>query len=278
VRHLHVSCDGINAVRGISFQVYADQIVTLIGANGAGKSTTLRAADVPEQMEGDGGVAGMELSAAQIAAIDCRAHALSIVACAGSGKTEVLARRVVRHLRQGVPAESIVAFTFTEKAAAELKTRIDERAGEADPQFTDRPPSGSGLFAGTIHSYCLRLLQSSGKYEVHDVLTEEREWALLYRFARRLGLVELYEKTWPENKVSQKAAVDAFLENLTAVYGDDVDRRALSDAAPGFAGTLDRYERLASQMRLFSFDRIISIAVDEMRPGGVLRPLLAGKI
>lgn len=159
MRHLHVSCDGINAVRGISFQVYADQIVTLIGANGAGKSTTLRAADVPEQMEGDGGVAGMELSAAQIAAIDCRAHALSIVACAGSGKTEVLARRVVRHLRQGVPAESIVAFTFTEKAAAELKTRIDERAGEADPQFTDRPPSGSGLFAGTIHSYCLRLLQ-----------------------------------------------------------------------------------------------------------------------
>ena len=72
--------------------------------------------------------------------------------------------------------------------------------------------------------------------------------------------------------------MDAFLENLTAVYGDDVDRRALSDAAPGFAGTLDRYERLASQMRLFSFDRIISIAVDEMRPGGVLRPLLAGQI
>jgi branched-chain amino acid transport system ATP-binding protein len=43
VRDLHVSYGGIRALRGISFQVYGGQIVTLIGANGAGKSTTLRA-------------------------------------------------------------------------------------------------------------------------------------------------------------------------------------------------------------------------------------------
>ncbi|HHY95688.1 MAG TPA: ATP-binding cassette domain-containing protein, partial [Firmicutes bacterium] len=43
VQDLHVSYGAIRAVRGISFQVFPGQIVTLIGANGAGKSTTLRA-------------------------------------------------------------------------------------------------------------------------------------------------------------------------------------------------------------------------------------------
>jgi len=43
VRDLHVAYGSIKALRGISFEVYPGQIVTLIGANGAGKSTTLRA-------------------------------------------------------------------------------------------------------------------------------------------------------------------------------------------------------------------------------------------
>jgi DNA helicase-2/ATP-dependent DNA helicase PcrA len=62
----------------------------------------------------------MILTDTQMEAVNSDAAAFQIVACAGSGKTEVLARRVVRRMRDGVPAENIVAFTFTEKAAAEL--------------------------------------------------------------------------------------------------------------------------------------------------------------
>lgn len=221
----------------------------------------------------------MDLSPAQKDAINSSARALKIVACAGSGKTEVLARRVVRYLlEEGMAPESIVAFTFTEKAAGELKVRIDQRASEGDPRFASHPPSAFGLFAGTIHSYCLHLLQSSGKYEIHDVLTEEREWALLYRFARRLGLADLYEKTWPGTKISLKAAVDVFLENLEAVHGENVERQVLARAAPDFAAVLDRYDRLVSAMKLISFDQIILNAVEELRPGGVLRGMVEGKV
>jgi superfamily I DNA/RNA helicase len=56
---------------------------------------------------------------------------LQLIACAGSGKTEVVARRVARllknGLRNGLSPRNIVAFTFTEKAAAELKERIIAR-------------------------------------------------------------------------------------------------------------------------------------------------------
>ncbi len=111
----------------------------------------------------------MELTPSQVEAVESSARCLQVVACAGSGKTEVLARRVLRFLREGVEPSGIVALTFTEKAAEELKARIDQRAEEAGLSVRGLPPSSAGLFAGTIHSYCLRLLQSSGECELYDV-------------------------------------------------------------------------------------------------------------
>ncbi|HWF20376.1 MAG TPA: UvrD-helicase domain-containing protein [Verrucomicrobiae bacterium] len=49
---------------------------------------------------------------------------LQVIACAGSGKTESISRRVAEILRRGAKPEAIVAFTFTEKAAFELKERV----------------------------------------------------------------------------------------------------------------------------------------------------------
>ena len=49
---------------------------------------------------------------------------LQIIACAGSGKTEVVAQGVATLLKKGLAPRNIVAFTFTDKAAAELKERI----------------------------------------------------------------------------------------------------------------------------------------------------------
>jgi len=220
----------------------------------------------------------IELTPAQRQAVECEAPCLQIAACAGSGKTEVLARRVATMLAKGVAADSIVAFTFTEKAAEELKRRIDDRAAQRDTRFAALPPSSSGLFAGTIHSFCLDLLRKSGAYELYDVLTEERQWALLHRFARRLGLVDLYKATWPGSAVSVRRAVDVFVDNLSAVYSEAIPMDALRALAPEFAGAVERYERLTEAMQLLSFDQIILKAVDGLRPGGPLRPLLEGRV
>src|SRR5690242_4731314 len=111
------------------------------------------------------------LTARQLEAIDHRSPCLRVLACAGSGKTEVLARRAVRLLCEGVPPSAIIAFTFTEKAASELKTRIETRAAEADPRFAELPPCGSGMFIGTVHGWALQMIRElGGIYETADAL------------------------------------------------------------------------------------------------------------
>jgi DNA helicase-2/ATP-dependent DNA helicase PcrA len=98
---------------------------------------------------------------------------MQIIASAGSGKTEVVSQRVVDLLAEGVEPYGIVAFTFTERAAAELKERITDRVeGRLGRKALDRL---NGLFVGTIHSYCFRLLQQEvPRYETYDVLDDNQ--------------------------------------------------------------------------------------------------------
>ena len=71
-----------------------------------------------------------ELTGDALAAVRHRGSHLQIIASAGSGKTEVVAQRVADVLAEGEAASAIVAFTFTERAAAELKERISRRVEE----------------------------------------------------------------------------------------------------------------------------------------------------
>ena len=70
------------------------------------------------------------LTGAAAGAVSHRGSHLQIIAAAGSGKTEVVSQRVASLLGEGAPPQSIVAFTFTERAAAELRDRIERRAAD----------------------------------------------------------------------------------------------------------------------------------------------------
>ncbi|MEL0299423.1 MAG: UvrD-helicase domain-containing protein, partial [Flavobacteriaceae bacterium] len=74
---------------------------------------------------------------------------LMVIAGAGSGKTRVLTYRIAYLMQQGVDAFSILALTFTNKAAREMKTRIADLVGESETK---------NLWMGTFHSVFARLL------------------------------------------------------------------------------------------------------------------------
>src|SRR5215212_1405941 len=82
---------------------------------------------------------------------------LLIVAGAGSGKTRVITRRVAYLLAQAIPANNILAITFTNKAAGEMKSRVSTVLGRQMRDFgrLDQPwPT-----ICTFHSLCLRILR-----------------------------------------------------------------------------------------------------------------------
>lgn len=111
------------------------------------------------------------LSPMQKKAVEIIDDDLEIIACAGVGKTGVVTRRIVNILKSktDVLPENIVAFTFTRKAAEELKSRIYE----IGKQELGDTKGFAHMYIGTIHGFCIKMLQEyiSG-FQKYDVLDE----------------------------------------------------------------------------------------------------------
>jgi DNA helicase-2/ATP-dependent DNA helicase PcrA len=198
-----------------------------------------------------------------LAAVKHRDSHLQIIAAAGSGKTEVVSQRVADLLADSVPASGIVAFTFTERAADELKNRIAVRVQERlGKDALDRL---GGLFVGTIHAYCFRLLQQHvPRYETYDVLDDNRLTAFLSREANRLELRQLDDR----NRLF--ASIASFLQSVDVIENELLDPASMPDPLRqillAYYDTLDRY-------RLLTYGQQVVRAVRELE-----RPELAAEV
>lgn len=93
-----------------------------------------------------------KLSEDQKSAVLSEKPYLRIVASAGAGKTETITRRIVYLIAKGEDPKSIVAFTFTEKAAQEMKERVYRRV--EDLLGEEQTKTLGDMYVGTIHAFC----------------------------------------------------------------------------------------------------------------------------
>ncbi len=177
-----------------------------------------------------------------------------IIACAGSGKTETMARRVAALVADGVEPAAIVAFTFTERAAAELKQRIAQRVSERlGTEFLGRL---SPMFVGTIHGYAFRMLQAHvPRYGNYDVLDDHRHVGLVSREFRRLGLDKLGGgKHWKPLR--------EFIRTADIITNELIDPAKLTP--PDLAKAYVAYVEMLDRFRVLPFGQLIARAVEHL--------------
>ena len=203
---------------------------------------------------------------------------LQLIACAGSGKTEVVAQRVVNLLRPvtaggaGCSADNIVAFTFTEKASAELKERIHARCGEQ----LGNTIGLADLYVGTIHGYCLDLLKSEvPEYLKFEVLNEVQLSLFVDRHSKVSGLTQCTTLSG----VALKRYTDTrnYIAALSILREDEVtDPELLADNT--VADNRGAYEQLLHARGYLDYSGILVEAVKALHGNASLRQRLAARV
>ncbi|MDA3954158.1 MAG: UvrD-helicase domain-containing protein [Bacteroidales bacterium] len=116
-----------------------------------------------------------------------------VIAGAGSGKTRVLTYRLTHLLAKNIPAYNILSLTFTNKAAAEMKSRVTKMIGSDAARF---------LWMGTFHSVFARILRTEAKnlgytsnFTIYDTIDSKN---LIKKIIKELGLDD---KTYKPNEI-----------------------------------------------------------------------------
>ncbi|MEH6619309.1 ATP-dependent helicase [Maribacter arcticus] len=156
-----------------------------------------------------------ELNDAQKAPVLHKDGPLMVIAGAGSGKTRVLTYRIAHLMAQGVDSFNILALTFTNKAAREMKVRIANIVGSTEAK---------NLWMGTFHSVFAKLLRIDGNklgypanFTIYDTQDSQR---LISSIIKEMGLdKDIYKYKQIQNRIS------SFKNSLITVkaYRNDPD-------------------------------------------------------
>ena len=199
----------------------------------------------------------MNYTEAQKKVIATRDRNLLVIAIAGCGKSECVAMRIVRLISEGVQPRNIVAFTFTEKAAAELKSRIRQRITEHIGECIGLPD----MFIGTIHGFCLRLLQEHvPRYLKYTILSGVQVNLFVDKHYQEIGIEELEMERYKQT--------DSFVETMSILRENVI---AIEKMPRKYQQAIKRYEKVMDEYSHFDFTAIMSKALWQIEHNETLR-------
>ena len=214
------------------------------------------------------------LNASQRDAVGASSGNLLILAGAGSGKTRVLVHRIAWYIATGEASpQSILAVTFTNKAAAEMRSRIENLLGQ----------SIRGMWVGTFHGLCHRLLrahwQDANLPENFQILDSEDQYRTIRRTIRAMMLDESQypskEAQWyinaqkdkglrPENINDEGDATTAQMIQIYKIYQQTCERSGAVDFAELLLRTYELFNE-KEPIREYYQQRFNHILVDEFQ-------------
>ncbi len=199
------------------------------------------------------------LNQAQQEAVACLEGPLLIMAGAGSGKTRVLTHRIANLLAHGVAPYSILAITFTNKAAAEMRERVENMIG----------PDAKDIWLSTFHSFCARFLrreiETTGLYKSNFVIYDSGDSQTVVKKAiRELNLDEKqYAPSGIRNAISnaknQMLGPTAFESQARDFYQKKV------------AEVYKKYQAVLRENNALDFDDLLLVAVSLLQENQEIR-------
>lgn len=196
-----------------------------------------------------------ELNPEQRLAVETTEGPVLILAGAGTGKTRAITFRMANLISKGVPAEAILAVTFTNKAAEEMRTRVSDlllRAGV--------PPAQPWL--STFHSLCARLLRreapSAGLPRDFAIYDDDDQLAAVKLAMSKLAIDD--DSLTPRNILSRISYAKNHAQTPEMLRGEAIgqDGRRAADV---FAA----YEKLMQQSKALDFDDLLLRSVRLLR-------------
>ncbi len=185
------------------------------------------------------------LNPAQKAAVEHGDGPVLVLAGAGSGKTRVITHRIVRLVERGVPASAIVALTFTNKAAAEMRERVARMLGKKGAA------TARALSVSTFHSFGLGVLQREraalgGTFTIFD---QGDQTSLVKQLLRAAGADRSYDAQAVLARISNA-------KNAFQSAGEMPDREG--DAYDEIAREIfPRYQAALRSYKAFDFDDLV---------------------
>jgi len=194
-----------------------------------------------------------DLNPVQREAVESGEGPLLILAGAGSGKTKVLTYRIANLIAQGTEPWNILAITFTNKAAREMRDRVSSLVGSED----------RGLWISTFHATCVRILRR----EITRLPGYSRSF-VIYDAADQLALVKQSLKAldYDEKKFIPRAVLGVISEAKNKLIdADSFDAAATDYFQKKCAAVYRLYQRKLIDNNSLDFDDLIMLAVKILR-------------